>query len=191
MSDARPGVYLALVHHPVRDREGATITTSVTNLDVHDIARSARTYGVSRYYVVTPIAAQQALVRHILGYWREGSGGDRVPTRADALSIVQEIPTIEEALADIERREGAPPTVYTTAARPSADMRSYAAGAAEIRARARPVLLVFGTGHGLADRVLAMADVRLAPVRPDGYNHLAVRAAVSIILDRLFGDAGA
>ena len=104
MSDARPGVYLALVHHPVRDREGATITTSVTNLDVHDIARSARTYGVSRYYVVTPIAAQQALVRHILGYWREGSGGDRVPTRADALSIVEEIPTIEEALADIERR---------------------------------------------------------------------------------------
>ncbi len=191
MSDQRPGVYLALVHHPVRDRSGATITTSVTNLDVHDIARSARTYGVSKYYVVTPIEAQQALVRHILGYWREGGGGQRVPERANALSIVQETPSIEEAIADIARREGSAPTVYTTAARSNFDATSYEVAAAELRARKAPALLVFGTGYGLADSVIARASVHLAPVRPDGYNHLAVRAAVSIILDRLFGDAGA
>ncbi len=191
MTEHRPGVYLALVHHPVRDRAGATITTSVTNLDVHDIARSARTYGVARYYVVTPIEAQRALVRHILGYWREGSGGQRVPERGDALSIVREVASLDEALADIAAAEGAAPTVYTTAARTSPDATPYAEAAEALRARTRPALLVFGTGYGLADAVLSRADVRLAPVRPGGYNHLAVRAAVSIILDRLFGDAGA
>ncbi len=191
MSDARPGVYLALVHHPVRDRSGATITTSVTNLDVHDIARSARTYGVSGYYVVTPIEAQRALVKHILGYWREGSGGTRVPERAEALSIVRDVDSIGDALADIERIEGARPRVYTTAARSDHQSVAYDVAAAELRARKGPALLVFGTGHGLADSVIELADVHLAPVRPHGYNHLAVRAAVSIILDRLFGDAGA
>ncbi len=191
MTDRRFGVYLALVHHPVRDRGGATITTSVTNLDVHDIARSARTYGVEGYYVVTPIEAQRALVQHILGYWREGSGGTRVPERADALSIVRDVSSIADALDDIERREGQRPRIYTTAARSSHAAVAYDVAAAELRARTGPALLVFGTGHGLADSVIALADVHLAPVRPVGYNHLAVRAAVSIILDRLFGDAGA
>jgi tRNA (guanine37-N1)-methyltransferase len=191
VSDARPGVYIALVHHPVRDRGGATITTSVTNLDVHDIARSSRTYGLNGYYVVTPIEAQRALVQHILGYWRQGSGGSRVPERADALSIVRDVNSLEEALADIERLEGQRPRVYTTAARSGHASVAYEPAAAELRARTAPALLVFGTGHGLADSVITMADVHLAPVRPDGYNHLAVRAAVSIILDRLFGDAGA
>ncbi|HBQ11088.1 MAG TPA: hypothetical protein DEF51_07890, partial [Myxococcales bacterium] len=68
------GVYLALVHHPVVDRAGDVITTAVTNLDVHDIARSARTYDLAGYYVVTPIEAQHRLVDRILGHWRDGAG---------------------------------------------------------------------------------------------------------------------
>ena len=99
--------------------------------------------------------------------------------------------SIADALSDIERREGQRPRVYTTAARSSHAAVAYDVAAAELRARTGPALLVFGTGHGLADSVIALADVHLAPVRPVGYNHLAVRAAVSIILDRLFGDAGA
>lgn len=194
MNDApsrKHGVYLALVHHPVRDRAGAIITTSVTNLDVHDIARSARTYGVSRYYVVTPIAAQRALIQHILGYWRGGRGGERVPERAEALSIIEDVASIEDALKDIEAREGAAPCVMTTAARSGFAVTTFESARGMLKARERPALLVFGTGYGLADTVIARADVHLAPVRPGGYNHLAVRAAVSIILDRLFGDEGA
>ena len=34
---------IALVHHPVLDKGGAIVTTALTNLDVHDLARSART----------------------------------------------------------------------------------------------------------------------------------------------------
>lgn len=187
----RPGVYLALLHHPVKARDGGVITTSVTNLDVHDIARAARTYGIRRYYVVTPIEAQRALVRHILGYWREGKGGDRVPERAEALSIVQETPSLDDAIAAITEAEGVPPMLATTAARSRFAVTSFDEARVKIAARDRPVMLVFGTGYGLVDAVLERAELHLAPVRPGGYNHLPVRGAVSIILDRLFGDAGA
>jgi hypothetical protein len=52
----------------------------------------------------------------------------------------------------------------------------------------RPSLILFGTGWGLAPAVLDQADAFLAPLRgasPDGYNHLSVRAACAIVLDRL------
>ena len=48
---------IALVHHPVLDKNGQIVTTAVTNMDIHDIARSAATYGVRRFYVVTPVKA--------------------------------------------------------------------------------------------------------------------------------------
>ena len=54
-------------------------------------------------------------------------------------------------------------------------------------------LLLFGTGHGLASSVVELADLVLAPVvgpaDDDGgfYNHLSVRSAAAIILDRLCG----
>jgi hypothetical protein len=181
-------VYLCLVHHPVRDRAGATITTSVTNLDVHDLARTARTYDLRRYFLVTPVMAQQALVAHLLGHWQGGPGGERVPERAEALSRVTVAPSLEAAEAAIATLEGARPERWTTAARGGFATTTYAVARGLLRARTRPVLLVFGTGHGLADALLVSAAVHLAPVRPGGYNHLPVRAAAAIILDRLLGD---
>ena len=68
---------IALVHHPVLDAQGAIVTTAVTNLDVHDLARSARTYGCSDYFVVHPIAAQRELVARICDHWIDGPGGRR------------------------------------------------------------------------------------------------------------------
>lgn len=181
-------VSLALVHHPVRGRGGETITTSVTNLDVHDIARAARTYDLARYFVVTPVEAQRALVEHILSYWRQGDGKARVPERAEALSLVEPLPSLEDAIAAL----GGNPLVMTTAARSSLPSTPYAEARARIAAeRGRPVLLVFGTGYGLADEVISRAHVHLAPIRPGVYNHLAVRSAVVAVLDRLFGDQGA
>ena len=57
------------------------------------------------------------------------------------------------------------------------------------RLAAEPMLLVFGTGHGLAPEVLEEADMVLRPVRPYAdYNHLPVRAAVAICLDRILAD---
>ncbi len=186
----RPGVYVALVHHPVRGRGGETITSSVTNLDIHDIARVSRSYSVSRYFIVTPIEAQKDLVAHILGYWHQGPGGGKVPERAEALSIVAVAPSLPSAVDTITGIEGTAPEQWTTAARSTAQSVAWPEATQRLRTRTRPVLLVFGTAYGLADGVLASADLRLAPVRPGGYNHLAVRSAVAIILDRLLGDEG-
>lgn len=184
-------VYAALVHFPVRDRAGDTITTAVTNLDVHDIARSARTYDLAGYFVVTPIEAQRQLVDRILDHWRGGAGARRVPERSEALSICEPIASLEEAVAAVSEREGRPPMLVATGARPleGTDLLGY--DDARARMAEQPTLISFGTGHGLARSVVEAADAVLPPIRPGGgYNHLSVRAAAAITLDRLFGDAG-
>jgi hypothetical protein len=181
-------LYIALVHHPVKDREGATVTTAVTNLDVHDLARSARTYDVVSYFVVTPIAAQQDLVERILEHWRTGSGSRRIPERSEALSRCRCVPSVEAAVEAVREREGAP-RILATGAKPPVGRTAmaYAEGRAWIAQG--PVILLFGTGHGLARELVDRADGVLAPIRPGaGYNHLSVRAAAAITLDRLFGD---
>ena len=64
-----------------------------------------------------------------------------------------------------------------------------AAARRRLASETRPVLLLFGTGWGLAPEVLDACDWVLEPVRsPTGYNHLSVRSAASIVVDRLWGE---
>ncbi len=190
---ARAPIYVGLVHYPVKDREGKIVTTAVTNLDVHDISRSSRTYGLAGYYVITPIEAQRALVEKILEHWVEGSGKRRVPERGVALSLAEPCESIEAALAAIEAKHGQKPRIAVTAARLPGGLgaTTFREVRAEMARENRPWLLLFGTGHGLAPDVLERAELALPPIRPGSYNHLSVRAACAIILDRLFGDLGA
>jgi hypothetical protein len=182
-------VALALVHHPViRDRSGRVGATSVTPLNVHDLARAARTYGVSPFYVLTPLHSQQALLGRILGHYREGYGAEANPTRAEALRDVVLAGSINEALDDLCRRAGEYPLAVGTAARQGPKSIGYPELAARIAATTRPWLLLFGTGWGLSPEAAAQCDYFLGPVRGSGaFNHLPVRAAAAIILDRLFG----
>lgn len=184
-------VYCALVHHPVRDRRGETVTTALTNLDVHDLSRSSRTYGLSGFYVISPIAAQQRIVQAILEHWDTGAGKDRVPERREALSLCAASHSVDAAAQAIEAREGIAPEWIGTAARPQQGktLLSFEAARARIRDGGAPLLLLFGTGHGLAAELLGRVDALLAPIRPSsGYNHLSVRAAAAIIFDRLLGE---
>jgi len=179
-------VTFALVHYPCVDKQGELYATSITNLDVHDIARSARTYDVTRYYVVHPISAQRELGEAIAGFWQEEKAKRRNPDRTEALGRVRVTSTIEEAIQK-ETEAGFAPYVVATSARPSANVLSFSDGRA--LCDERPVMLVFGTGHGLAPSVLELSDAILAPVQPEAdYNHLSVRAAAAIILDRLLGE---
>ncbi|MBW2548429.1 MAG: RNA methyltransferase [Deltaproteobacteria bacterium] len=192
-------VYCALVHYPVVDRQGEEVTTSVTNLDVHDIARSARTYGLRGYFVVSPIEAQHpvvqrivdhwcSVVQRIVDHWCSGAGKHRFPERGEAIALVELCLSIDDAIAEIEGREGKTPRLVVTSAKSGPDRTSYAEEAERLRTGSQPTLLLFGTGHGLSDRVLLRADVFLEPiVGPTDFNHLSVRAAVAITLDRLFG----
>jgi hypothetical protein len=181
-----PAVYCALVHHPVVDRQGHEVTTSVTNLDVHDIARSARTFGLRGYFVVSPIEAQHPVVQRIVDHWCSGAGTHRFPERGEAIALVRLCVSIDDAIAQIEAEEGKTPRLVVTSAKAGPDRSTYADEAERLRIETRPTLLLFGTGHGLSDRVLRCADVFLEPIQgPGEFNHLSVRAAVAITLDRL------
>lgn len=181
-------LYVALVHFPVLSRGGEILTSAVTNLDVHDIARSARTYGLAGYFVVTPIEAQRKIVARILQHWSEGEGRDRLPERGDALARVRAVPLLADAIEAITQTHGATPRVVATSAQaPAGSIRStFADLRGAIATNSTPHLLVLGTGHGLAASVLEAADTVLEPiVGVDGYNHLSVRGAAAIMFDRL------
>ncbi len=159
----------------------------MTNLDVHDIARSARTYGLKGYFVVNPIDAQHPVVQRIIDHWCSGAGTRRFPERGEAIALVRLSHSIDGAIAEIEAEEGETPRLVVTSAKAGPGRSNYADEAARIHADARPTLLLFGTGHGLSDRVLQRADAFLEPIEgPSEFNHLSVRAAVAITLDRLF-----
>ena len=179
-------LYLALIHHPVLDKNGVVVTTAVTNMDVHDIARLARTFGVRRYYVCTPIPTLQRLVERIILHWEEGPGATYNETRKDALAVVRLADELDAAITDVERETGAMPRLVATSAREGGDRLSYETMRARLRADPRPELLIFGTGWGLTREVLDRCDDLLEPIHGTGdYNHLSVRSAASIILDRL------
>lgn len=180
-------VYLGLVHGPVRDKAGSEVTTSVTNLDIHDISRAARTFGFSGYFLITPLKVQHGLVKSILGHWETDKGSLYNPDRSDALALARLVDTADDAKREVEQREGKAPLVVVTGANLVGDGdESELVRRAELDAR--PILLLFGTGWGLTASFTAQADFRLGPIvsrAQDGYNHLSVRSAVSIYCDRL------
>lgn len=179
-------LYLALLHHPVYDKTGMVVTTAVTNLDVHDIARMSRTFGVRAYYVCTPVDTLRRLVARIMRHWERGPGATYNATRRDALALVRLAPELDAAIAEIEAETGHLPRLVATSARGGPDRTSFAALRARLDAPGPPVLLVLGTGWGLAREVMDRVDDVLEPISGVGpYNHLSVRAAAAIMLDRL------
>lgn len=181
-------VAIALVHYPVYDKNRQVVTTAVTNLDIHDIARAARTFGLGRYYVVTPVDGQQALAGRIVTHWQDGWGAQYNPKRKSALELVRIVSTLDAAISDLETAFDRPPKLVTTGARSSTETVSCGRLAELIRDQQQPYLLVFGTGWGLTEEVTSRADMVLEPIRGAGdYNHLSVRSAAAIIMDRLFG----
>ncbi len=184
-------LYIALLHYPVLDREGRVITSAVTNADIHDIARSARTYGVRRSFIATPIAEQADLVRTIVGHWTQGAGGWLNPFRREALRALEVAATLEEVIEAISREEVGPVHTVATGARPGGLCVSHGQLSELMEKDGGAYLLVFGTGWGLADEVLRHSEYRLEPIRgSEPYNHLSVRSAVAVTLDRLVGRRG-
>jgi len=77
--------------------------------------------------------------------------------------------------------------VVTDASRKTAPGLTYVQARNMVRAD-QVILLLFGTAWGLVDEVFEKADYLLDPVEGyTNYNHLSVRSAAAIILDRLVG----
>jgi hypothetical protein len=182
-------LYVALLHYPVYNIDGDIVATSLTALDLHDIARSCITYGVKGYYVVHPIPEMARLAEDILDYWQDGPGAMWRPNRREAFTLVRLTETLEEVLDSIKDREKAEPIVVATSARRYAGGLSYDRLAGLVRSSGPPILILFGTGHGLSQDIIDAADYTLHPIRGSAeYNHLSVRAAAAIILDRIVGE---
>lgn len=190
MADNFCNVYLALIHFPVYNKNEEIISTSVTNLDIHDIARLARTYGLRQYFIVHPALKQQQLVQSVLDFWRLGYGASYNPDRSQALDLI----TIADSLLDVTKRieaaEGVRPIIVSTGAKSSASSVSYPALRHQIANSRRPFLLLFGTGWGLPASIMAESTFIVEPIYGvSDFNHLAVRSAAAIILDRLLGSS--
>lgn len=183
----KTNLYLALTHYPVVNRKGEIIASAITNLDLHDISRAAKTYGVRSFYVVTPLSDQKVLVKRIVSHWLNGGGAKYNPKRKEALKLVRIKNTLDEVITHIREIGGAfPKTVVTSAGRNfcNTSFKQFR----KILQDGNPYLLIFGTGWGLPKDVMLDADYVLEPVLGNtDYNHLSVRSAAAVVLDRLFG----
>lgn len=180
---------MALLHYPVINKRGDVIASAVTNLDLHDIARVAKTYGVKRFYVVTPLIDQQRITRRIISYWVTGGGSEYNSDRREALKTVWVESTLNDVKDHILRREQqVPVTVVTGASRDvngGSNPITFQALKERLQAK-QPHLLIFGTAWGLSESLIKSANYRLEPITGiTEYNHLSVRSAAAIILDRL------
>jgi len=180
-------IYVGLVHYPVYDKRGNIVATAVTTVDIHDIARSAKTFDVKGFYVITPLASQNQLVQRVVRHWVEGMGATYNPTRQAALSLVKVAESMEGAIGDISRHWKSGVKVVATGARSQRRNIGYHRFKEILSEASQPFLLLFGTGWGLTEEVMRHCDYVLAPIEGAHYNHLSVRSAAAIILDRLLG----
>ena len=182
-------LYIALLHYPVLNKDGKIVTTAIANMDIHDIARLSRTYGVQRFFVVNPLSAQRDLACEIINHWRDGYGAVFNPSRRAAFELVEVKANLDEVKAEIAGQIGCMPQIIVTGANFKSRLLTYTNMRKMIRNDNLPYLLIFGTGWGLASEIVNGADYRLEPVKGSGdYNHLAVRSAVAIVIDRIMKD---
>ena len=180
-------IYIALLHFPVYNKNKEAVTTCITGFDLHDIARSACTYGIKKYFVVNPLTAQRQFAERIINHWMKQESQDFNPTRVEAFKLIDIKKSLKEVVESIEKKEKKSPIVVATSAKAKGSY-SYKKLFDDIKKNNNPYLLLFGTGYGLCEEVMDGADIVLEPVigRTE-YNHLSVRSAVAIILDRVFG----
>ena len=181
---------VALLHDHMVDKNGRHITASLTLIDLHDLARSSRTYGVKNLYIAHSSEAMRKLANLLKAHWEVGHGAEYNPNRKVALARVEICETLEQVMADIEKRAGIKPILVATSAREGGNRISYEQLSEKLM-QGTPHLLMLGTGWGMSEELLARADLFLGPIRGlENYNHLSVRSACAIMLDRLLGNRG-
>lgn len=187
-----PPHYLVLMHSDVYVKaDGSKVkgTTSIASIDIHDLARSCATYGIKNFFLVSPLVDQKAILKTFMDFWMSDVGKRYNQTRFDALMRLVPASNFDEVIAQITAIEGVAPVVVTTSAKnyPHKKLIDYTSQGTVWKHR-RPVLFVFGTGQGLCDELMERSDFVLLPLKGlTAYNHLSVRGATAIILDRWLG----
>jgi len=188
MESVMAQLFLALLHYPVLNRVGDVIASSITNLDLHDLARSCCTYGVPACYIVTPLKDQRVLANRLTAHWIDGKGAEILPDRRQAFKLLKVVESLARAIEDIALKTGKAPVLWATTAKNGAGALPHRDARDLLERGNRPFLLLLGTGWGLAPQILGVVDAVLEPIAGvNGYNHLSVRSAASILMDRLLG----
>jgi len=183
-----PKLYIALMHYPVVNKNGEIIASAVTNLDLHDIARVAKTYGARKFFVVTPLKEQKELVKKLVSHWTDGTGSRYNPKRREALELIRLKDSLTEIIDDLNNTSEGCPKIVATCARRNNGSISFSKLRNKLK-DGKPYILVFGTAWGLSENFITEADYLLEPVMGGSlYNHLSVRCAAAIIMDRLLGN---
>ncbi|MCS7149646.1 MAG: tRNA (guanosine(37)-N1)-methyltransferase TrmD [Caldimicrobium sp.] len=184
----RQRLYLILIHYPVLDKEGKIIASSLTNTDLHDLARLGRTYGLPGIYIVQPLKEQRELAQELIDYWTTGKGSTKNPLRKEAIKLLRVVASLDEALTDIKDKEEQDPLLVGTDASPKREFIS----PKELRSLLweKPICLLLGTAWGIENSLLEKCHLFIEPIwgRLDYYNHLSVRSASAILVDRILGD---
>ncbi|MGB9613495.1 MAG: RNA methyltransferase [Candidatus Margulisiibacteriota bacterium] len=180
-------VHIALLHYPVYNKRKEIVATCITGFDLHDIARSALTYAVKKYFVVNPLPTQREFARRIFEFWMDEESLEFNWTRAEAFKLISIKASLEEVISEVRKEEGQKPILIATSARKRGTI-TFEKLKVKIQKEASPYLILFGTGWGMAEEIFEKADMVLEPISGvSDYNHLSVRSAVAIILDRLLG----
>jgi len=188
VSTSGKGLYIGLIHYPVYNKKREVVATSITTIDLHDFSRICRTYEVDRLYIVTPLESQRKLAQRIFDHWISGYGARCNPSRREAILRAVVKTNLEEVIGDIESIHSRRPKMVLTGARPSRASITYPQLRKQLE-KEGPVIILFGTGWGMEESLMQRADFVLSPIQENKeYNHLPVRAAVAITLDRLLGD---
>lgn len=182
-------VDLALIHYPVLNKRQEVIGSSVTNLDIHDIARAGKTYGVNAFYLVTPFVDQQNLIAEIVDHWLHGYGARYNADRREAFALIKVCGCLKDLYGEYAKQGVSRPFTLATSAKGLGREKISYPDLRQRLAQGEHCLLLFGTGWGLAPEVMSEIDAFLPPVAGGmAYNHLSVRSACAIVLDRLLGE---
>ncbi len=184
-----PDLNVALLHAGMHNKHGEIVTASLTLIDVHDLARSAKTYGVTKVYIAHPAETLRKLTLKLKSHWEEGFGSTYNPNRKEALEIIDVVENLDQIIQKIQTATGKTPKLIATSAKEGEKRISFNETKKLIfETPEQPYLLMLGTGWGMSQTILDRADYFLEPVRSaTEYNHLSVRSACAIMLDRLLG----
>ncbi len=135
------------------------------------------TYGLAALHLITPVTSQRDKAEHIARLWM---GDDQGEHRARALELVRTADSIETAIAAITEAHGRAPVVVATSAKassfPDVPRRHPAELVAEAALDPAPLLVLLGSGWGLADSLIpSVSRVLTAIEGASDWNHLSVR----------------
>lgn len=178
-------LYVVLLHYPVYNKNKDIIATSIVTHDIHDISRASKTFGVKKFYLVQPLENERKMVERIILFWNT-KGKDYNPNRLEAVSVISMKSDFESVIEEIESTEQAKPILIGTSAKKQEVENINFEKTALFLTQNNTVVLIFGTGWGIANEIKCKLDYFLPPIEGSGeFNHLSVRSAVSIILDRI------